>query len=156
MCMHPPLTEENVWTGFPKPAPQPRPDAAIFQALGETGVRQMIRDFYEELGRSTVAHLFPRGEALRDSADNSALFWVTVLGGPELYEQKHGKPLIRQRHFRFAITPAEREVWLSCWPPTLEKAIAHLGFPPEHRDGFLAWVETFSAWIVNTAPEEKS
>lgn len=152
--MEPPLIEQNVWMGFPKPAPQPRPHPAIFQALGAEGVQQMIRDFYDELGRSKVASLFPQGAALRESADNSALFWVTVLGGPELYEQKHGKPLIRQRHFRFTISPAEREVWLSCWPPALEKAVMHLGFPPDHQESFMAWVRTFSAWIVNTPPEK--
>lgn len=152
----PPLTEENVWMGFPKPPPQPRPHPAIYEALGTDGVTRMIRAFYDEIGRSPVAHLFPQGEELTASADNSALFWVTVLGGPELYEAKHGKPLIRQRHFRFAITPEARSHWLACWGPVLATAPEKLGFPAEHIAGFRAWVETFSAWIVNTAGEPGS
>jgi len=142
-----------MWLDFPKPAPQARPDPAIYAALGTEGVTKLIRAFYLEIGRSPVAHLFPQGEALMASADNSALFWVTVLGGPDLYEQKHGKPLIRQRHFKFPITPEFRAHWLACWDPVLAIAPATLGFPAEHIPGFRAWINTFSAWIVNTEPE---
>lgn len=145
------MTEAEVWMGFPKPPPQPRPHPAIFEALGVEGVTKLIRLFYDEIGRSPVAALFPTDpEALQASADNSALFWVTILGGPDLYEQKHGKPLIRQRHFRFTLTPEARLHWLASWKPVLAVAPEVLGFPAEHIPGFVAWVETFSAWIVNT------
>ncbi len=139
-----------MWPDFPKPPPAPRPHPAIFQALGEEGVRQLIRAFYIELGKSPVKHLFPEGDALLASADNSALFWITILGGPPLYELKHGKPMIRQRHLRFAITGEARSHWLACWNPVLAEAPQTLGFPPEHIPGFRAWIHTFSAWIVNT------
>ncbi len=139
-----------MWPDFPKPPPQPRPDPAIYRALGTDGVVNLIRAFYDELGRSPIAHLFPKGEALIASADNSALFWVTVLGGPPLYEEKHGKPMIRYRHLRFRITGAEREHWLACWEPVLATAPEKFGFPSEHIPGFRAWITTFSAWIVNT------
>lgn len=141
---------EPMWLDFPKPPPQPRPDPAIYHALGTEGVVQLIRAFYLEIGRSPIASLFPQGEALMASADNSALFWVTVLGGPTLYEDKHGKPLIRQRHFRFSITGDARAHWLACWEPVLAVAPTTLGFPAECIPGFRAWIHTFSAWIVNT------
>lgn len=139
-----------MWLDFPKPPPEPRPHPAIFEALGVEGVKNLIRAFYLEIGRSKVAHLFPSGEALMESADNSALFWVTMLGGPPLYEQKHGKPMIRQRHFRFAITGDDRAEWLRCWEPVLATAPEVFGFPAEHIPGFRAWINTFSAYIVNT------
>jgi len=143
-----------MWLDFPKPAPEPRPDPAIFLALGVSGVTKLIRAFYTEIGRSPIAHLFPQDpEALMASADNSALFWVTVLSGPPLYEEKHGKPLIRQRHYRFPITAEARAHWLACWEPVLADAPHTLGFPAQHIPGFKAWVYTFSAWIVNTKDE---
>jgi hemoglobin len=141
-----------MWPDFPKPPPEPRPNPAIFEALGVEGVKKLIRMFYEEIGRSPVAKLFPTDhDALMASADNSALFWVTMLGGPPLYEQKHGKPMIRQRHLRFVITGKDREHWLACWEPVLATAPQTLGFPEEHIPGFRAWINTFSAYIVNTA-----
>jgi truncated hemoglobin YjbI len=84
------------------------------------------------------------------AADNNALFWVTMVGGPPLYEEKHGKPMMRQRHFRFEITGEARATWLACWEPVLAEAPRTLGFPAEHIEGFRAWITTFSAWIVNT------
>jgi len=138
-----------MWLDFPKPPPSPRPHPAIFEALGVEGVQRLIRAFYEEIGHSPIAHLFPRDhDALMASADNAALFWVTMLGGPPLYENKHGKPMIRQRHFRFAITGDDRAEWLKCWDPVL--AAPDTGFPSEHIPGFRAWINTFSAYIVNT------
>ena len=140
---------------FPKPPPEPRPDPAIYRALGTDGVVKLIRAFYLEIGRSPIAHLFPQDfEALMLSADNSALFWVTVLGGPPLYEDKHGKPLIRQRHYRFPITGEHRANWLACWEPVLAQA-STFNFPEEHIPGFRAWINTFSAWIVNTEDPPK-
>jgi len=146
----------SMWLDFPKPSPEPRPHPAIYEALGTEGVVRLIRAFYLEIGRSPVAHLFPQGEALMASADNSALFWVTILGGPPLYEEKHGKPLIRQRHFKFPITGEFRAHWLACWDPVLAVAPETLGFPREHIPGFRAWINTFSAWIVNTESARES
>lgn len=141
----------GLWLDFPKPPPAPRPNPAIFEALGVEGVQRLIRAFYDEIAISSIAHLFPREpEALREAADNNALFWVTMLGGPPLYEERHGKPMMRQRHFRFPITGEARATWLACWEPILAEAPRTLGFPAEHIEGFRAWITTFSAWIVNT------
>ena len=140
-----------MWFDFPKPPPAPRPNPAIFAALGVAGVQRLIRAFYTEIARSSIAHLFPREpEALMRAADNNALFWVTMMGGPPLYEEKHGKPMMRQRHFRFAVTPEARSTWLACWEPVLAEAPLTLGFPAEHVEGFRTWIRTFSAYIVNT------
>ncbi|HUX42429.1 MAG TPA: hypothetical protein VMV83_14770 [Rectinemataceae bacterium] len=140
-----------MWFDFPKPPAEPRPHAAIFETLGVAGVQRLIRAFYTEIGRSSIAHLFPQDpEELMKAADNNALFWVTMVGGPPLYEEKHGKPMMRQRHFRFPVTGEARAVWLACWEPVLAEAPRSLGFPAEHIEGFRAWITTFSAYIVNT------
>jgi hemoglobin len=137
---------------FPKPPPAPRPDPAIYQALGTEGVIKLLRAFYHQLSQSPVNHLFPQDPtALMAAADNSALFWVTMLGGPSLYADQHGPPMMRQRHHRFAITGAARQTWLNCWDQVLATASETLDFPAQYITGFKAWIRTFSAWIVNTA-----
>ena len=139
---------------FPKPPPVPRPDPLIYQAIGTRGVVRLIKEFYAEIARSPIAHLFPQEpDALMASAENSALFWVNVLGGPPLYAEKHGPPMIRQRHDRFAISPQSREHWLACWDAVLPRAPELVGFPQACIPGFRAWINTFSAFIVNTVPE---
>jgi hemoglobin len=39
-------------------------------------------------------------------------FLVQYWGGPDTYNQTRGAPRLRQRHFPFAIGPAERDAWL--------------------------------------------
>ena len=40
-------------------------------------------------------------------------FLIQYWGGPDTYNQTRGAPRLRQRHFPFAIGPAERDAWLT-------------------------------------------
>jgi hemoglobin len=134
------------------PPQGPPPDPGIYRALGVEGITRMLEDFYRELGHSPIAGLFPQGEtALLEAGRKSALFFVGVCGGPPLYAQQHGPPRMRARHLPFAIDAQAREAWLRCWDPVLEQAPARYGFPPEHLPGFRAFLDSFSAWMVNRA-----
>ncbi|MGH7441811.1 MAG: hypothetical protein ACREKE_03960 [bacterium] len=134
------------------PPQGPPPDAAIYAAMGDDGIRAMLRDFYRELARSPVAHLFPVDEVgLQEAADRSALFFVTVCGGPPLYAQKYGPPRMRARHLPFALDSSARRAWLDCWKPVLAGCGARYGFPEGHLEGFRRFLDGFSAWMVNRA-----
>ena len=45
------------------------------------------------------------------------------LGGPPLYTQKRGHPMLRRRHFVAPIGPAERDEWLLCFVRALEETV---------------------------------
>ena len=127
------------------------PHPAIFAALGVDGITALVRAVYRNIGQSPIASMFPQGEAaLMAAADKSALFWVTICGGPPLYAETYGPPMMRKRHFGFAITAEARTQWLACWDPVLETAPEQFGFPSEHLAGFKAWMEGFAGWMVNT------
>lgn len=137
------------------PPQGPPPDPAIFRALGEAGLTRLLQEFYLELGRSPIAHLFPRGEeALLQAGARSALFFVGVCGGPPLYAQRVGPPRMRARHLPFLIDAAARQHWLDCWKPVLARAPRDHGFPEAALPGFWAFLEGFSAWMVNSAPSQ--
>ena len=132
------------------PPQGPPPDPAIYAALGLEGITRMLQDLYVQLGRSPIAHLFPADEAgLKAAGAKSALFFVTVCGGPPLYAQQHGPPRMRARHLPFAIDEAARRHWLACWEPVLREADVNYGFPAEHLAGFRDFLDGFSAWMVN-------
>ncbi|HTB23619.1 MAG TPA: hypothetical protein VK914_13060 [bacterium] len=134
------------------PPQGPPPDAAIYRAMGESGITRMLQDFYRELARSPIAHLFPGEEgALMEAAERSALFFVGVCGGPPLYAQKIGPPRMRARHLPFAIDAGARRAWLDCWDPVLKDCGTKYGFPEAHLPGFRAFLDGFSAWMVNRA-----
>jgi hemoglobin len=134
------------------PPQGPPPDPALYRGMGESGITRMLQDFYRELGRSPIAHLFPQGEeALMAAASKSALFFVGVCGGPPLYAQRIGPPRMRARHLPFAIDAGARQAWLDCWNPVLKDSGEKYGLPQAHLPGFRAFLEGFSAWMVNRA-----
>jgi hemoglobin len=127
------------------------PDPAIYAAMGEENIFTMLRDFYQELAKSWLGPvMFP--EDMVTAADKSAAFFVGLLGGPPLYQQRYGNPMMRARHMPFAIDEPARQEWLRCFSVVLEDAPARYNFPAQHLPGFRAFLEGFSSWMVNTAP----
>ena len=45
------------------------------------------------------------------------------LGGPPLYTDKRGHPMLRRRHFAAPIGAAERDGWLLCFTQALEETV---------------------------------
>jgi len=123
------------------------PSREICGLMGEAAVVRMIEDFYRELECSAVRSLFPPD--MMAAAQKSAAFFVGLLGGPPLYHQRHGNPMMRARHLAFRITPRAREEWLACFERVLADAPARYGFPAQHLAGFRTFLRDFSLWMVN-------
>jgi len=130
------------------PAQIPPPSRDIYGLMGEENIVRMIEDFYRELERSSVRALFPADMVA--ASQKSAAFFVGLLGGPPLYHQRYGNPMMRARHLAFRITPSAREEWLGCFERVLARATDRYGFPAEHLPGFTAFLRAFSLWMVNT------
>ena len=128
--------------------PEQGPSRLIYERLGQANIFRMMKDFYVELEKSEVRHLFPDDMVL--ASQRSAAFFVGLLGGPPLYQERYGNPMMRARHLPFAIDERARQIWLECFRRTLDGAEFKYGFPPEHLPGFLRFLDEFSAWMVNT------
>jgi hemoglobin len=127
-------------------------DPEMYALMGENNIYHLLEDFYLELSRSSIQHLFPSDPAaLKAAADRSAAFFVFIMGGPPLYQQQFGSPRMRQRHLAFAIDENARHVWLECFKQTLQGADKKYAFPMQHFDRFWRFLDQFSAWMVNTA-----
>lgn len=132
----------------PDGPPQFSPSHEIYPAMGEENIFKMLEDFYMELERSPIRPMFP--ENMRDASKKSAAFFVFLCGGPPLYQQQFGPPMMRKRHLPFPIDEQARQIWLSCFRKTLENADAKYHFPMQHMPSFWTFLEKFSAWMVNT------
>jgi hemoglobin len=130
--------------GPPQGAP---PSSEIYGLMGEANIFRMLADFYKELEKSELRHLFPRD--MEKASQKSAAFFVTVLGGPPLYFERYGPPRMRARHIPFEIDEPARQVWLRCFERVLEDADVKYQFPVQHLAGFRDWLKSFSAWMVN-------
>src|SRR5215470_15825586 len=107
------------------PAAIVRPSREIYPVMGEDNVFRMMADFYAELERSRLRPLFPADMAA--ASRRSAAFFVGLLGGPSLYHQRYGNPMMRARHLPFPITLAARDEWLGCFDRVLADATARYG-----------------------------
>lgn len=136
-------------TFIPSINPQqiPSPSREIYATMGEENITRMIQDFYVELERSSIRGMFPKDMA--GSATRSAAFFVGLLGGPALYHQRYGNPMMRARHLPFPINQAARDVWLDCFERVLVDAPSKYQFPPEHLEGFREFLRGFSLWMMN-------
>lgn len=123
------------------------PSREIYAVMGEENIRRMIQDFYAELEQSSIRNLFPKD--MQGSETKSAAFFVGLLGGPPLYHQQYGNPMMRARHLPFPINRAARDVWLACFERVLEQAPARYQFPAEHLEGFREFLRGFSLWMMN-------
>lgn len=136
--------------GGPPRVPSPSPE--IYTRMGQEKIFAMLSDFYKELANSDIRDMFPKD--MERASQKSAAFFVGLLGGPPLYHQKYGSPMMRARHMPFAIDEASRRVWLACFDAVLAEAPAKYGFPVEHLPQFREFLVGFSGWMVNTASTE--
>lgn len=130
----------------------PGPSREIYSRMGEANIFRMCEDFYRLLEKTPIRPMFAADMAAESR--KLASFLVQISGGPPLYNQNFGQPMMRARHLPFEIDEAARQTWLGCFKKTLEGAAVNYNFPVEHLPGFIAWLEEFSAWMVNTKRSE--
>ncbi|MDO5639459.1 MAG: group II truncated hemoglobin [Neisseria sp.] len=95
---------------------------------GEAGVAALTERFYDlmDLEPQYAELRQTHGETLDYARDRLFKFLSGWLGGPDLYQQAHGHPRLRQRHMPFAVTMQTRDQWLACFAQALqESAVAN-------------------------------
>jgi len=99
----------------------------LYDAIGgDNVVRALTRRFYHLMDTLPEA---ARCRALHppDLAGSEEKFYEYLtgwLGGPPLYTEKRGHPMLRRRHFAASIGPEERDEWLQCFVRALEETVA--------------------------------
>ncbi len=78
------------------PRSVPAPSREIFALMGEANITRMIADLYVELEASPIRAMF--GADMAQGATRSAAFFTGLLGGPPLYAERYGNPMMRARH----------------------------------------------------------
>jgi hemoglobin len=98
-----------------------------YQRLGgEERLRALVQRFYqvmEELPESYgIRKMHPQD--IKISEDKLFKFLSGWMGGPQLFVQEYGHPMLRRRHLPFAIGKAERNQWLMCMDIALRDTVA--------------------------------
>ncbi|HOL65281.1 MAG TPA: group II truncated hemoglobin [Accumulibacter sp.] len=103
---------------------------------GEATVAALCDRFYQLMAETpqfrSIRALHP--DDLQPSRDKLFLFLSGWLGGPDLYVQHIGNPMLRRRHLPFAIGTEERDQWVAC----MYLAMEAVGIEESLREKLLA------------------
>ena len=96
----------------------------LYKELGEQTIYRLVNRFYD------IMDSYPDGSVIRAlhqdlSVSREKLFEFLVgrFGGPPLYTQKYGHPMLRARHAPFPIGNRERDQWISCMTRAMNECI---------------------------------
>jgi hemoglobin len=90
---------------------------------GDAAVRRLVDRFYDLMDTAPEAAGIRALHAknLKVSREKLHLFLTGWLGGPQLYMDRYGPPMLRARHLPFPIGAKERDAWLWCMNRALDE-----------------------------------
>lgn len=98
----------------------------LYEAIGgEKTVHALTRRFYELMDTlpeaSNCRAIHPSD--LSQSESKFRDYLLGYLGGPPVYVEKYGHPMLRRRHFVAPIGAVERDEWLLCFRRAMDETI---------------------------------
>jgi hemoglobin len=86
------------------------------EASGTESIRNLVETFYDIMDSD------PKVSALRamhqpdltEAREKLFMFLTGWTGGPQLYIERYGHPMLRARHLPFSIGESERDQWMYC------------------------------------------
>jgi hemoglobin len=114
---------------------------------GADRLRAIVDRFYDlmELEPAYARLRAAHGSTLEPARDKLFMFLSGWLGGPPLYTDRFGHPMLRARHLPFAIGQAERDQWIACMGQALEE----MEVPEPFRLGLLGNLYKTADWMRN-------
>jgi len=98
-----------------------KPTVTFYEMIGgEQTIRDIVEAFYPKvLADPLLRPIFP--EDIEPVIDKQFMFLTQFFGGPMLYSEVHGQPMMRARHLPFEITPERAAAWLKCMHEALQE-----------------------------------
>ncbi|OPH60411.1 globin [Paenibacillus ferrarius] len=127
-----------------------RERSTLYELMGgaET-VRRIVEAFYPKVQQHPLlAPLFPSN--IDPVIEKQYLFLSQFFGGPSLYSDIHGHPMMRGRHMPFPITKERADAWLEC----MAEALTEVGLPQDLRDFLLDRLKGSAYHFINTPEDE--
>lgn len=128
--------------------PRERDAPTPYDAIGGDGkVRELVTRFYDLMELDPEFALLRRvhGASLESAREKLHLFLSGWLGGPPLYADRYGHPMLRARHLPFAIGAEERDQWMAC----MVRAMEDVEIPPRIREALAGAFYRTADWMRN-------
>ncbi|WP_020563662.1 group II truncated hemoglobin [Methylosarcina fibrata] len=118
---------------------------------GEPALRCLVDRFYFYMD------ILPEAQGIRtmhqadlaSARDKLFKFLSGWLGGPNLFIEEFGHPMLRARHLPFAIGEAERDQWMLC----MNKALAEMTMDSQLRTTIQNALQQLATHMINREPD---
>lgn len=99
------------------------------EANGVENIRQLVELFYDIMDSDPKAQPIRNMHQadLTSAREKLFMFLTGWTGGPRLYIERYGHPMLRKRHLPFAIDESARDQWMYC----MIKAMHQLDYDDE-------------------------
>ena len=105
---------------------------------GEAKVRQLVDRFYDLMDEDPdyygIRKLHPQD--LSGSRQKLFMFLSGWMGGPPLFVEAYGHPMLRARHLPFPIGVSERDQWMACMSRAMQDVDLDEGLRKELTQAF--------------------
>ena len=96
----------------------------LYRELGEETIHGLVQRFYDIMDSDpAVSGIRSMHRDLNLSREKLFKFLVGRFGGPPLYTEKFGHPMLRAKHAPFPIGDPERDQWMSCMTRAMNDCI---------------------------------
>jgi len=114
---------------------------------GESRLRELVDRFYDIMQlEADFAGIHAMHPVPNDSSREKLFMFLSGwMGGPNLFIEKYGHPMLRARHLPFAIGTSERDQWLRAMAMALED----LGYDVDLRLRLMTAFYQTADWMRN-------
>jgi hemoglobin len=124
----------------------------LYEAIGGgPAVRAIVESFYPKVkAHPLLSPLFP--EDIIPVMEKQYLFLSQFFGGPSLYSDQYGHPMMRARHLPFPITKERADAWLDC----MRRALAETALSAELQSLLLERLTGSAYHFINASDQEEA
>lgn len=117
----------------------------LYDAIGgEQTMRRLVSEFYDRVASQPILRpLFP--DSFDDVRQRQYWFLSQLFGGPKLYLDQRGQPMLRMRHLPFPITNLHAKAWLKC----MNEAMVAAGIPTPAAEAMMQRLTMTAFHMVN-------
>ena len=120
-----------------------------YEEIGAEKLSELIDLFYSKVAVHPDLHpIFP--DDLTETARKQKQFQTQFLGGPNLFTDEHGHPMMKARHMPFPITEKRADAWLAC----MAQAMDEVGLDGKIREIYFKRLTLTAKHMVNKGDEE--
>lgn len=121
-----------------------------YEEIGAEKLSELIHAFYKRVSEHPLLiPIFP--EDFSETIRKQIQFQTQYLGGPNLFTEEHGHPMMRARHMHFNITPDRAQAWLEC----MAGAMDDIGLDGKFREIYYKRLVMTAHHMINAPNEEE-